>query len=125
MNGRACERCGNFDVRSDGGGPFDGMESNDEETNERIPALCSEVQMAFGLLAWLCHDCRKAYFKMSKNHELTREYGEASLRLEFWKARIGENTPKSEVVEGLELWQMVDSLERKMNDFANEWLIIG
>ena len=119
MDGRPCERCGNFD-QLHGGSP---QEDWDNQEEERIPALCSEVQMAFGLLGWLCHDCRKEYHRMAKDHPLTEKYGEACLSLEFWKARVGSETPEDDLQKGLELWRTVEGLERKVNQIANEWLL--
>jgi hypothetical protein len=85
--------------------------------------MCTEVQIAFGLLAWLCHDCRKAWHKQMKEHPLHKEFSEAQLKLEFWKARVGPMTPSFLLEEGLIALREVIELERKANDFANQWLI--
>ena len=121
MNGRPCVRCGNAD-KLGSMGPSDD-EWRDDEDDNKVPALCSEVQMAFGLIGWLCHDCRKEYFRLAKDSPLTQEYGEAVFKLEFWKARIGPDTPQESLEEGLGLWREVEKIELKVNLAANKWLI--
>jgi hypothetical protein len=93
------------------------------ESDDRPAALCSEVRLAYGLVAWLCHDCRKEYFRETKNHPLSEKYGEASLRLEFWKARIGPGTSADGIEEGLKLWKIVEGIEREINAVACKWLV--
>jgi len=102
---RCCERCGAG------------------ENASKPDPLCLEVQMAFGLVAWLCHDCRKEWYRHAKNLPIQSKYAEAALRLEFWKACIGVGTPSESINEGLELWHGVDACEKEINDYANEWLI--
>lgn len=119
MNGRPCVRCGNADKL---GGPMSDDWRGDDE-GDKIPALCSEVQMAFGLIAWMCHDCRREYFRVAKDSPLTAEYGEAAFRLEFWKARLGPDTSADAVEEGLRLWREVERIEIDVNIVANKWLI--
>lgn len=105
---KACDRCGSSD--------------NDEyDTIE--PCMCAEVQIAFGLIAWLCHSCRKEFHRFIKDHPISKEYGEATLKFEFWKARVGPDSDPSFVNEGLALWKSIDELELKMNETANRWLI--
>lgn len=118
-DGRPCERCGNADKMGDAADDLYEVDTY----NNRPPALCSEIQMAFGLLGWLCHDCRKEYHRMAKNSPLTIQYGEASLRLDFWKARVGPSTPPDHIKEGLVLWRQVEKLEREISEVANQWLI--
>ena len=121
MNGRPCVRCGNADKLGGSMGAPDEWKDDDED--EKIPALCSEVQMAFGLIGWLCHDCRREYFRIAKDSPLTQAYGEAAFKLEFWKARVGPDTPAEALEEGLELWREVEKIELKVNLAANQWLI--
>jgi|19_taG_2_1085344.scaffolds.fasta_scaffold01462_2 hypothetical protein len=102
---RTCERCGT-------GG--DELKPN---------PMCGEVQLAFGLVTWICYDCRKDWHRMFKSHKLQATYSEATLRLEFWKARIGETTSKEEIDEGIKLLKTVDNLELQVNEVANAWLI--
>ena len=102
---RCCDRCGDGDDAS------------------KPDPMCGEIQLAFGLVTWICHDCRKDWHRMFKTHKLQRKYSEASLRLEFWKARVGEKTPESEVNNGIELLLKVDDLELEINDVANAWLV--
>lgn len=107
---RPCDRCG-----------AGNLEYN--EDNKIINALCAEVQMAFGLIAWLCHDCRKQWHMFIKNHDYNRHILIAQLELEFWKARIGQLTHIDELTEGKRLLNIIEDLENKINDIANEWLI--
>lgn len=123
MAGKRCDRCGACDNMQDHN-PYQEDYGHDEEDKEdTVPAMCAEVHVAFGLVSWLCHDCRKEYHRFAKNHPLNKEYGEAALRLEFWKARVGPETPEDSIDEGIRLWQKVEELELKMNEIANHWLI--
>lgn len=96
--------------------------AGDAEYGE-TPAYCAEVEVAFGLLAWLCFDCRKEYHRFAKNHQLNKQYGEALLRLEFWRDTISPDTPPEEIEVGIKLWNIVDDLQSKVNDVANQWMI--
>lgn len=108
---RPCDKCGagNLDYTTDGA---------------KEHPLCREVQLAFGLVAWLCMDCRKAWHKHVKNHPLNREYMKAQMKLEFWKARISPASRDSDLDEGTNLLLAVDELELQLNDEANKWLIV-
>lgn len=128
MAGKPCDRCGACDGMhehqeySDDYG-IGGIGNDDGDDNPQVPAMCMEVHVAFGLVSWLCHDCRKEYHRVAKSHPLNKDYGEAALRLEFWKARVGPETPQDAIDEGLKLWRITEELELKINEFANHWLI--
>lgn len=102
---RCCERCGSGNDKS------------------KPDAMLGEVQLAFGLVSWICHDCRKDWHRMFKSHALQRNYSEASMRLEFWKARVGPDTPPEAVNEGIKLLFAMDDLELKINSIAQTWLV--
>lgn len=108
---RTCERCG--------------CGSDDDADMERPEPMCAEVQLAFGLTSWVCFDCRKDWHRIFKEHPLNRKYSHATLRLEFWKARVGQGTSPEEVEEGIELYDAVEDLELEINRAANEWLVGG
>jgi len=110
---KPCSRCGS--------GSFD-EEYDEEQKVEAI--LCAEVQMAFGLIAWLCHNCRREWHIAMKVHPLQREYALTQLKLDFWRSRLGPDTPDEKLEEGIELLNKVEDLELKINEFANEWLVI-
>lgn len=110
---KPCSRCGAGIVDED---------YNDDDKKVQA-ALCGEVQMAFGLIAWLCHECRRQWHRSIKEHRLHREYMRASLALDFWKSRIGPGTDNSELDKGLRLLDIVEDLELEINNFANEWLM--
>ena len=108
---RPCDRCG--------AGNIEYLQQN------RIQApLCAEVQMAFGLIAWLCHDCRKQWHKYFKNLELNRKYTLMQVEIEFWRARLGPGAHESELTRGLNLVNSLEDLELNINEIANEWLIV-
>ena len=107
---RPCDKCGAGDI-----------EYTKHKPKEH--PLCREVQMAFGLVAWLCIDCRREWHKFVKNHELNRKYMKAQMALEFWKARVCPTTPPESLEEGIKLIMEVDDLELLLNDEANKWLI--
>lgn len=121
MAGKPCDRCGACDDDGRNSNPYG--EDFEQDDHDQEPAMCAEVHVAFGLVSWLCHNCRKEYHRFAKNHPLNQEYGEAALRLEFWKARVGPETPPDSIEEGLELWRKVEQLELGINESANEWLI--
>lgn len=107
---RPCDRCGAGNV---------------EYAKDRIrAALCGEVQMAFGLIAWLCHDCRKQWHKSYRDLPLHREYVLCQVEIEFWRARLGTTTPDSELERGINLANRLEDLELKINEIANHWLIM-
>jgi len=106
---RPCERCG--------------ATLDEEYGSDQYHPMCAESQIAYGIVAWLCFDCRKAWHRKMKNQMLSRQYSEASLRFEFWKAVISAKGV-GDVEEGLRLWRELDALEVKLNNYANEWLIL-
>jgi hypothetical protein len=106
---RPCDRCG--------------CGAGDEADMQRPEPMMGEIQLAFGLTTWICHDCRKDWHRIFKEHPLNRRYSHASLELEFWKARVGENTPQEELKKGLELFDKIEDLELEINKAANEWLL--
>lgn len=108
---RPCDRCG--------AGNIEYM----QEDNKIVNALCAEVQMAFGLIAWLCHDCRKQWHTFIKNHRCNREILIVQLELEFWKARVGPMSHPEQLEEGKRLLNIVEDMEIAINELANEWLI--
>jgi len=101
------------------------------------PAYCAEVEVAFGLLAWLCFDCRKEYHRFAKSHPLNKEYGVALLSLEYWRDTIESPSiedrdmerlnldmkGKSPLQIGIALWNNVDDIQNKVNEVANQWMI--
>lgn len=105
---RPCERCGAT------------LES--EYGCEQYHPMCSETVLAYGVVSWICYDCRKDWHSESKDQQLSREYSEASLRFEFWKASVHAKG-EGDVEEGLRLWRILDELEVKLNRFASEWLV--
>jgi hypothetical protein len=86
--------------------------------------LCAEVQMAFGLIAWLCHDCRKTWHKYYKSLPQHREYMLQQIEIEFWRCRLGPTTPDTELEHGKNLINNLEDLELKINEIANQWLIM-
>lgn len=123
MAGKSCDRCGACDHAPSHDNPYQEDYGVRDDSEDSVPAMCAEVHVAFGLVSWLCHDCRKEYHRFAKNHPLNQEYGEAALRLEFWKARVGPETPEDQIDEGIRLWKAVEELELRINEAANEWLI--
>jgi len=107
MKSRPCERCG---------------AAESDEFEDSYHPMCHEVQIAYGVLAWLCFDCRKSWHKVIKCQKISKEYAEKSLRFEHWKATVASDNGGN-VDDGLNLWQSLDKLEIKLNEFANEWLI--
>lgn len=109
---RPCDRCG--------AGTFD-----HDEYNEKIieHPLCSEFQMAYGVIAWLCLNCRKDWLKVIEKQSLNTQFTEAQFRLEFWRARVGSNTPEDAVEVGLQLVRNVAQIERQISLLAHEWLV--
>jgi len=103
---RPCERCG----------------AEEDDYDSKPDTMCTEVQMAFGVLAWLCFDCRKKWHQAMKSQILSKQYSEASLRFEHWKLVVAANGSGT-IDDGIRLWQNLDALELKLNNFSHEWLI--
>jgi hypothetical protein len=121
---RPCERCG--------AGQLDPEDFEDNWDDElKSPAqlneapMCSEFHMAYGMVTWLCYKCRSDWHKVIDDHPLSNLYAEAQLALDFWKARVGPNTSKDELKEGLALLRKCTDIEKKINSFANHWLVTG
>ncbi len=112
VKSRPCERCGAV------------IECDDYmwDNKQIYEPMCAETQIAYGIVAWLCFDCRKAWHHEMKDQLLSKQYSEASLRLEFWKAKVMASGV-GDVDEGLQLWRNLDALEVKLNNYANEWLL--
>lgn len=106
---RPCERCGATLDTEDYG-------------SEKYHPMCAETQIAYGIIAWMCFECRKSWHREMKNQMLSKQYSEASLRFEYWKAVIAAKG-EGNIEEGLRLWRDLDAIEVKLNNFANEWLI--
>lgn len=106
---RPCERCG-------------AVLDHEEYGAERYHPMCNETVIAYGVVTWICYDCRKDWYREAKDQQLSREYSEASLRYEFWKDTVAAKG-EGDVEEGLRLWRALDALEVKLNKFASEWLI--
>ena len=116
MTGKPCERCGAFDGKAD-----DSYKEFGQDDKE--PSMCSEVHVAFGLISFLCYNCRKEYHRFAKGHPHNRKYGEIMLRLEFWKDRVGSDTRPESIDEGLQYFHEIEDLELKINEVANHWFI--
>lgn len=106
---RACERCGADDT-------------SDYESDNRPAAMCGEIQIAYGVIAWLCFDCRKQWHAKIRNEMLSKQYSETTLRFEHWKAVVAAKGD-GDIEEGLGYWRQLDQLETKLNALAHEWLI--
>lgn len=110
---RPCDRCG--------AGTID-----DDYSNDRIiTPLCAEFQMASGVIAWLCLNCRRDWHKALDAHKLSIDYEQASLEFEVWKMRVSidKKFDSNDMLKGHELLQKVSKLEKDINLFANEWLV--
>jgi hypothetical protein len=106
---RACERCGAID-------------GSDYDSDDRPAAMCVEIQIAYGVMAWLCFDCRKQWYSKIRSEMLSKQYSETTLRFEHWKALVAAKG-KGDIEDGLNLWRQLDELENKLNALAHEWLI--
>lgn len=104
---RPCDRCG--------AGTID----NDYSQEREVAPMCAEFHMAYGVIAWLCFDCRASWYKAVDEMQLMKEYEEESFRLEHWKNIVAGG----EVEEGLEILQRVTGLERSINRYAYKWLV--
>ena len=112
---RPCDRCN--------AGDLSGISEYTDLEIETVMAM--EFQMSYGIVSWLCLDCRMEWYELIQGHPLTREYELASFKLEFWRSRVGEQTPPQELDTGIELLNNVNSLEDKMNKLTRDWLNSG
>src|SRR4051812_8674224 len=105
---RPCDRCGCGDTTPYGDG-------------QQQP-LCCEFQLGYGIISWLCFDCRRAWIKIMEANQLGQQYSEKAFELEFWKNRVGETTPESEFTRGLQLYRELCDVEKRIKNFATGWL---
>lgn len=109
---RPCDRC------NAGSGwdnqPYDG------DTN--TVSYCNEVHIGFGIVSWLCLDCRKNLHDIMKNDSLMKSHGLISMKLDFWKSRVHHSTPDTYLDKGLELLSELYSIESLVNDNIEKWL---
>ena len=106
---RACDRC------SGGGWGAD-------SEFDQAPSHCTEINMGFGVLAWLCLDCRKSFYSLMRNDELLKSHGIISMKLDFWRGRISHDTKDEYLEIGLGLLSEINSLESLINDRIENWL---
>ena len=117
---RPCDRCGAGHLDED---DFDsGYDDQPSPNDFKETPMCSEFHMAYGMVTWLCYCCRRDWHKKLDSHSLTDQYAEAQLRLDFWKARINEKTPKDDVEEGIKFLRDCTRIEDEINALANHWL---
>lgn len=118
---RPCDRCGAGHLDED---DFEqgGFDEQPSPADFKEAPMCSEFHMAYGMVTWLCYCCRRDWHKKLDAHPLTDSYAEAQLRLDFWKARISEKSPKSDVEEGVDLLRECTRIEDDINALANNWL---
>ncbi len=87
--------------------------------------LCYEFQLGYGIISWLCFDCRRTWIKVMEASKLSDLYQEKAFELEFWKSRVGESTPAAELSTGLGLYRELCELEKRVKNFATGWLEAG
>lgn len=107
---RPCDRCGQ------------GTLDQDYVSDLIQQPLCCEFQLGYGIIAWLCFECRRHWIHTFDTSKLSDEYSEAAFCLEFWKARIGPDTPDEAEQIGLQKYRDLCDREKKIKTFANQWL---
>lgn len=110
---RPCDRCA--------AGNLAGISEYDD-TEIQTP-MCAEFHMAYGVVAWLCFDCRVSWYKEIEKLEAATEYEKAQFKLEFWKARVCKESTNADLEEGLSLLEEASKLESAINAHAYAWLI--
>lgn len=107
---RPCDRCGA------------GSDSGQFEPSITHP-MCQEFQLAYGVVAYLCFECRSQWHKVIDLHEASDRYSEAKFKLEFWQAQVSAGSPEHRRVEdGLRLWKDVRNIEEEIRKMASRWL---
>lgn len=110
---KPCDRC------NSGGG----WSNNDESSySADVPPYCAEVQLGFGIISWLCLDCRKSFRRLMLSDSLMTSHAMVSLKLDFWKTRVHHTTPDSYLEAGLNLLSELESIESLVNDNVIKWL---
>jgi len=101
---RCCERCG------------------DGDNMERPEPMLAEVHLAFGVVCWICFNCRKDWHRMFKEHPQSKVYTHAQIKMELWKTRcdLGKIDKPD---EGIKLMDEIEDIEIEINQLANAWLI--
>lgn len=108
---RPCDRCS-------AGSNWD----SDSEYNQSLPAYCTEVHIGFGIVSWLCFDCRKGFHVFMRDSPLMRDHSKVSMELDFWKARINHDTPDDYLIKGQTLLERIELLESCINHNIDKWL---
>lgn len=110
---RPCDRCGC------------GEAIDEYAITQPQQPLCCEFQLGYGVISWLCFNCRRDWIKVIDSSHLLEKYGELSFRLEFWRLCLGPSSPDSEEERGLSLHRDLNSCEKEIKEFAYQWIISG
>ncbi len=111
-----CERCKQSEPKDYG----PGMGDTDEED---ASLLLTEIDLAPGVLAWLCHGCRVRWRAVCCGHELFDRYAESQFRLNHWKV-IHEIGGEGDVEKGLTMLNVLGAIELELGKFARRFLRI-
>lgn len=83
--------------------------------------MCAEVQMGFGVLAWLCLDCRFKWHNFITSHSEIRNYSRSAFKLDAWRARLNA-CGEGDIEQGLKLWEEVEDLDQQFAKEAQNWI---
>lgn len=110
---RPCDRCGT--------GNFEDI-SEFSDTEMQTP-MCAEFMMAYGVVAWLCLDCRIAWYKEIENLEVANEYRRVQFSLDFWNNKVSAASTEEDLQIGLALLEKIMKIEADINAHAHKWII--
>lgn len=117
-----CDRCGKHEPVDLGGtqGSDWGAASDDPS---KWSLRMGEMEVAPGLVCWVCHTCRFEWRSLTFGHELFIRYSEAMFALSHFRAAHNATGEKSLQV-GLELLRKTDKIEGEINEFARRFMKI-
>lgn len=111
-----CERCKIAPDRKDYGGDFD---------QESAAAVrLSEVNTNFGVIAFMCLNCRREWMRYLNTSALMKRYSEAGFTLAHWQT-MHRRTGKGDLNEGLALFRAVNDMDEDIHKEAMAWIKAG
>lgn len=111
---RPCDRCK--------AGVIEDNYSFTESSETIYDPHCHETQMSNDIIAWLCVDCRMAWFREVWTSPLFKQFDIANFELEFWKTTVGPQSTDLDLQKGLALLGTTKDLSQKLNNLADSWL---
>jgi len=83
-----------------------------------------EVQTNYGILTFLCFDCRREWQRVINSSPVMREYSETAFRLEHWRV-YHPRTGQGDVEAGVQFVRKLNELDEKLYNETVSWIKDG